>query len=260
MSRSLEAQVRELAVSFGLADVELRRSGRRKRSVSAFRENGRMIIAAPARIGADELLESARWLLTKVLDKERAGESDSELAARAKALASRYLPASIPTIVNIRWTDSRSTWGSCTSAEGSIRISRALRGMPQWVIDYVIVHELTHLIEANHGPRFYELGSAYPRWEEARSFLEGVSWQAQHGAGVSAQSAESQTPQALDTDALSAQVPNSGSNLTQDTTGSAVNAKVPERVAAPALSTPPALPSLPPSSLAEQLDLFDNEN
>jgi hypothetical protein len=47
--------------------------------------------------------------------------------------------------------------------------------MPGWVVDYVLVHELAHLLVPGHGPRFWELVSGYPKAERARGYLEGIA-------------------------------------------------------------------------------------
>jgi hypothetical protein len=47
--------------------------------------------------------------------------------------------------------------------------------MPGWVVDYVLLHELAHLVVAGHGPQFWKLLETYPRTERARGFLEGVA-------------------------------------------------------------------------------------
>ena len=122
--------------------------------------------------------EEQRWVGV-MLDKLAAQESkrmlgDTELAARAEWLSEQYLggrarPASV------RWVTNQNTrWGSCTPAEGSIRLSHRLKGMPEYVVDYVLVHELAHLLVPGHGRRFWELLEAYPRTERARGYLEGV--------------------------------------------------------------------------------------
>ena len=59
----------------------------------------------------------------------------------------------------------------------AIRLSDRLQGMPGWVIDYVLLHELAHLIEPNHSARFWALLDPYPHTVRAKGFLEGVSWQ-----------------------------------------------------------------------------------
>ncbi|QDY78921.1 M48 family metallopeptidase [Streptomyces qinzhouensis] len=159
----------------GASAVEVRRSARRSRTVSAYREGDRTIVLIPARMSE---AEERRWVGV-MLDKLAAQESrrilgDGELAERAERLSAQYLdgrarPASV------RWVTNQNTrWGSCTPAEGSIRLSHRLQGMPEYVVDYVLVHELAHLLVPGHGPGFWRLLEAYPRTERARGYLEGV--------------------------------------------------------------------------------------
>ncbi|MEU6616802.1 M48 metallopeptidase family protein [Streptomyces parvus] len=155
--------------------VEVRRSTRRRKSVTAYREGDRTIVLIPARMSQ---AEERRWVGV-MLDKLAAQESkrhlgDTELEERAARLSAQYFdgrarPASV------RWVTNQNTrWGSCTPAEGSIRLSHRLQGMPEYVVDYVLLHELAHLLVPGHGPDFWQLLEAYPRTERARGFLEGV--------------------------------------------------------------------------------------
>jgi predicted metal-dependent hydrolase len=56
-------------------------------------------------------------------------------------------------------------------ATGAIRVSSALGAYPRWVLDYVVVHELAHLVHPDHGAAFWGLVDRYPRAERARGFL-----------------------------------------------------------------------------------------
>jgi hypothetical protein len=47
--------------------------------------------------------------------------------------------------------------------------------MPAWVVDYVLVHELAHLLVPGHGPEFWAVVDAFPRTERARGYLEGFA-------------------------------------------------------------------------------------
>ncbi|GAA2400941.1 M48 family metallopeptidase [Streptomyces glaucosporus] len=159
----------------GPGAVEVRRSSRRRRTVSAYREGGRTVVLIPARMSGDEERRWVRIMLDKLAAQERRRRpDDGELAERAARLSEQYLqgrarPASV------RWVTNQNTrWGSCTPAEGSIRLSHRLQGMPDYVLDYVLLHELAHLLVPGHGPRFWRLLDAYPRTERARGFLEGV--------------------------------------------------------------------------------------
>jgi predicted metal-dependent hydrolase len=155
--------------------VEVRRSTRRSRTVSAYREGDRTIVLIPARMSEAEELRWVTVMLDKLAAQERKRSlGDGELTERAERLSAQYFegrarPASV------RWVTNQNTrWGSCTPAEGSIRLSHRLQGMPEYVLDYVLVHELAHLLVPGHGPRFWRLLEAYPRTERARGYLEGV--------------------------------------------------------------------------------------
>ena len=98
--------------------------------------------------------------------------SDGGLEARAGVLADQYLDGIRPS--SIRWsTRQQRRWGSCSLHTREIRIAARLQTVPEWVLDGVIVHELTHLLEAGHTARFYALAGRYPRQAEAHTYLEG---------------------------------------------------------------------------------------
>jgi len=160
--------------------VEVRRSTRRRRTVSAYRDGDRTVVLIPARFSK---AEERRWV-AEMLDRLAARElrrsrgprrSDAALLARARQLsASVFGGRAQPT--GVRWVSNMTTrWGSCTPSDGSIRISDRLREMPTWVLDYVLVHELAHLLVPGHGADFWLLVRRYRRAERARGYLEGVA-------------------------------------------------------------------------------------
>jgi predicted metal-dependent hydrolase len=158
--------------------VEVRRSTRRRRTVTAYRESGRTVVLIPA---AFSPAEERRWvaqmvakLQTREERRRRSLGGDDELMARARALSAAHL-GGVPQPASVRWVDNQQRrWGSCTPADGTIRLSSRLRALPEYVVDYVLVHELAHLLEPSHDARFWALVAAYPRAERARGFLEGV--------------------------------------------------------------------------------------
>lgn len=162
----------------GASEVEIRRSARRKRTVRAYREGDKTIVLMPAHLSRAEEERHVRSLVDRLDRREqRVRPSDDDLQARAAELSSTWLEGrAVP--LSVRWVSNQnSRWGSCTNVDRSIRLSDRLKGMPEWVIDYVLLHELAHLIEPNHGKRFWALVDAYPATVKAKGFLEGVSWQ-----------------------------------------------------------------------------------
>jgi predicted metal-dependent hydrolase len=156
--------------------VEVRRSARRRRTVSAYREGDRIVVLIPARMSR---AQEAEWVETMVARVEKAEArrrpGDDDLMRRATALSREWLDGRAEPS-SVRWVDNqRSRWGSCTPADRTIRLSRRLQDMPGWVVDYVLVHELAHLLEAGHDPRFWSLVARYPRAEQAKAWLDGYS-------------------------------------------------------------------------------------
>lgn len=167
-----------------LTSVEVRRSRRRTATVSAYRDGERTIVAIPARFSRAQEREWVAKMLARLEDKERRRRpSDEELSARARELSVKYLDGKARP-GSVRWsTNQGRRWGSCTLLDGSIRISTRVQGMPGWVLDYVLLHELAHLLHAGHGPEFWKILEAYPRTDRARGFLEGTSFAQDGGTG-----------------------------------------------------------------------------
>lgn len=166
-------------------EVDVRRSRRRRRTVTAYRDGGRTVVLIPARFTAEQERDWVARMLARLADQERRRRpSDARLAERAQELSRRYLGGRAQPS-SVAWVDNQRTrWGSCTPADGTVRLSTRLRGMPPWVIDYVLLHELAHLVEPGHDAHFWRLVGAYPRTERARGYLEGFAAAGEMPPGV----------------------------------------------------------------------------
>ena len=156
-------------------DVEVRRSRRRRRTVSAYRDGDRIVVLIPATMSKRD---EATWVADMVArierQEKRRPRSDDDLVVRAAKLNDLYL-GGLAVPASVRWvTNQNARWGSCTPGDRTIRLSDRLQQMPGWVVDYVLVHELAHLLEAGHTDAFWRMVDRYPRSERARGFLEGV--------------------------------------------------------------------------------------
>ena len=152
--------------------VEVRRSTRRRKTISAEIVGDALIVSIPDRLSRAEEQEWVERMTARMSERRRRDRlnSDPDLARRAAELSDKYLGGVRPS--DIRWvTNQRSRWGSCCPEDKTIRLSMALAEYPRWVCDYVIVHELAHLLVADHSPRFWELVNRYPLTERARGFL-----------------------------------------------------------------------------------------
>jgi len=157
-------------------EVEVRRSARRTRTVSAYRKDGKVIVMIPDRFTRAEETEWVDAMLSKLeRTTTRGRQTESQLMRRATELSRDYLNGQARPS-SVRWVDNMTTrWASCTTGEGSIRLSDRIQAMPAWVIDYVLVHELAHLLEPSHNKRFWSWVDRYPKAERAKGYLEGVA-------------------------------------------------------------------------------------
>jgi predicted metal-dependent hydrolase len=155
--------------------IRITRSDRRRKTVAArWVDEGRVLeILAPAGATDAELAPVIDRLVRRLeAQREREETADDQaLARRAAELNRQYFGGKLH-LRDIRYvTNQNHRYGSCTPASATIRISHRVASMPNWVRDYVIVHELAHLVEANHSARFWKLVNRYPRAERARGYL-----------------------------------------------------------------------------------------
>ncbi len=151
--------------------VRIITSARRKKTVSARIVDEVIEIRMPEGLSKAEQQRHVRDLTRKLNRKRTANAVD--LTKRAAQLAKKY---SLPEPESITWSArQQKRWGSCTPSTSTIRISDRMTSFPEWVIDYVIVHELAHLVEANHSPAFTELERRFPHCDKAEGFLIAVA-------------------------------------------------------------------------------------
>lgn len=189
--------VERRAATPGRPPLEIHRSTRRARSASARADQGVVVVRLPAGLPAAEEERMIDGLVRKVTARLRSEAlgGDEELSRRAGVLADRYLDGVRPSAV--RWSSRMARQlGSCTPATGEIRISRRIAAYPSWVRDYILVHELAHLVVPGHSAAFHELVARYPHAERARGWIDG------HEAGLLAAATPDELPRGPATDAL----------------------------------------------------------
>ncbi len=167
----------------------MRRSRRRTRTLTVFREGGRLVAVVPEFLSTSSQEELIPPLVRRFLRNEaKRGlpQATDQLSQRALELYRRYLQpltGTEPPGFTVTWSRRQQhRWGSCSAWSGEIRLSERLRAMPLWVSDYVLIHELAHLHQPNHSAEFHALENAYPEAERAKAYLLGF----QHGAGAPA--------------------------------------------------------------------------
>ena len=169
-------------------DVELRRSKRARRWRIEITPRGPRI-TVPVRMPRREVeavLEQHRaWIehelaqRVHVLGLEGAGLTEADgralVAERAFRIANREAAAIGVSFKRVAVRDQRTRWGSC-STTGTLSFNWRLALAPPEVLDYIVVHEVCHLREHNHGPRFWSLVA-----ERRPGYRDQAEWLRRHG-------------------------------------------------------------------------------
>ena len=152
--------------------VEVRRSKKRRKTIEAYRKGDTIIVAIPARMSRREEERVVSEMVAK-LSKDDLRLTSTELMSRALELNSLYLGGKA-TPLTVEWSSRMERiWGSCTIEERAIRLSNRLDDAPRYALDYILLHELVHLLVAGHGSDFKALLAVYPQLERAEGYLEG---------------------------------------------------------------------------------------
>lgn len=156
-------------------DVRIIRSKKRKKTISARLVNDEIVLRVPAHLTLQQEKDAVEKLVGRIGKSPIRNKlnSEDELKKRADLLNRHYFDGRLK-IVSIKYvTNQNFRYGSCTSVDGTIRISHTISKMPSWVQDYVIIHELAHLLQPNHSKAFWELVNQYELAERARGYLMG---------------------------------------------------------------------------------------
>ena len=152
--------------------IEVVRSGRRKKTISAEIVGDALVVSIPEKLSRAEEHEWVNRMAARMSERRKRDRlnQDGALRRRARELSDLYVDGIRPK--DISWVETqRSRWGSCSPDDGSIHLSLALADFPSWVRDYVIVHELAHLLIPDHSVEFWALVNRFPLTERARGFL-----------------------------------------------------------------------------------------
>ena len=159
-----------------------------RKTISLCVKDGRLVVKAPlgtSRRRIEEMVAShADWIEKNIIkQRERNAKFDSlteKDIANLRKLAKRIIPIKVEHFANIMGlkygritiTSAKTRFGSC-SAKGNLSFSYRLMLYPEEAIDYVVVHELAHLVEMNHSSRFYKIiESVLPDYKKRKKLLK----------------------------------------------------------------------------------------
>jgi hypothetical protein len=155
-----------------MRNIEIIRSKRRKNTVEAKFVKEKLLIYLPASMSESDEKKWVDKMITwgERYKKQKTLDTNTQLIERSKKLNKKYFNGNLEFSIKFV-TNQKNRFGSCTIRTKSIRISDRLAKMPQWVQDYVIIHELAHILYPNHSKKFWEKVNQYKYAERARGYL-----------------------------------------------------------------------------------------
>jgi len=153
--------------------VVVKKSVKRKKTIAGRLKNGTLTVLAPQDISDKQLqkvIENFKIRFEK-RHKKQVLNRGNELPKRAEMLNKKYFNGELYFNKISYSVDQKKKLGVCYSDTKTILINACLKDMPQWVEDYVIVHELAHLKHPNHSKDFWKAVRKYPKTERAIGYL-----------------------------------------------------------------------------------------
>jgi hypothetical protein len=160
--------------------VTVTRSAKRRKTVAArLLDGGSLLeVLAPQGMTDAELAPIVEKLKSRLIRRRSVAQADSAALTRRATELNNELFGGALKWESIRYvSNQQKRLGSCSTSSRTIRLSVRAASLPSWVRDYILVHELAHLLEPNHGPRFWKLVYRYPLTERARGFIMGAGFE-----------------------------------------------------------------------------------
>ena len=170
-------------------EVRLSRKHVKNLNLRISSDGSHMDVSAPLWVSEDEVRDFVRRKAAWI-ESHLAQAADTPMACAARATPEEVaawhemVSACVPALVaawepimgvkagKLAYRNMTSRWGSCQPATGRICINVRLALYPPECLEYVVVHELCHLLERGHGPRFHQLMDAFmPDWKQRRAKL-----------------------------------------------------------------------------------------
>ena len=167
-------------------EIKIIRSDNRRKTISARLVENTMLVYAPSGISDAELKKIIDKLKKRLHKRKIKNELDKTqgLTVAADRLNKEYFKSKLE-IISITYSANQDKiFGSCNYKTKEIRISHQLVQMPYWIRDYVIIHEMAHLIEANHSKAFWDIVYRYRLTERARGYLMAKGLDSEEGNDI----------------------------------------------------------------------------